>query len=128
MASRRWVTVETSEAVELMDEDKITSVMQMLTEWEYPELLRLRELINDLYTQKAEQAREMVIADTQRKFSQLGLSFDDVVAMQKKRKCAARTPAVPKYRSLDGKEWSGRGPIPKWIRELKKQGDTRRTT
>ncbi len=108
-----------------MDEDKITSVMQMIADWEYPELLRLRDLVNELYTQKAEEARETVIAETQRKFSQLGLSFDDVAAMQKKRKRTIRTPAVPKYRSPGGREWSGRGPTPKWIRELEESGGQR---
>jgi DNA-binding protein H-NS len=122
MASRRRANIEVIEATELMDEDKIVSVMQAVADWEYPELLRLRELINEMYTQKAEEARESVIAETQRKFEQLGLSFDDVAAMQKKRKRAARTPAVPKYRSPVGREWSGRGPTPKWIRELEEAG------
>ena len=69
-----------------MDEDKIVSVMQMVTDWEYPELLRLRELINELYTQKVEEARKSVIAEMQTKFQQLGMSLDDVIAAQQKRK------------------------------------------
>ena len=108
-----------------VDEDKITRVMQMITDWEYPELLRLRELVSEAYTRKAEAARETVIAETQWKFEQLGLSFDDVVTMQKKRKRAVRAPAVPKYRSPGGREWSGRGPTPKWIRELEEAGGNR---
>jgi hypothetical protein len=75
--------------------------MQIVDAWEYPELLRLRDLISEAYKQKAEEAKAAVIAETQWKFEQLGLSFDDVVAMQKKRKRAVRTPAVPKYRSPD---------------------------
>ena len=125
MASRRRVNIEVGEAVELVDENKIVNVMQMIADWEYPELLRLRELVNEAYTRKAEAARETVIAETQWKFEQLGLSFDDVVTMQKKRKRAARTPAVPKYRSPVGREWSGRGPTPKWIRELEEAGGNR---
>ena len=125
MASRPHANVEAGEAVELVDEDKIARVMQMIEDWEYPELLRLRELVSEAYTQKAEAARETVIAETQRKFEQLGLSFDDVVGMQRKKKRAARTPAVPKYRSPVGREWSGRGPTPKWIRELEEAGGNR---
>jgi DNA-binding protein H-NS len=125
MASKRHANVEASEAVELVDEDKIVSVMQMIEDWEYPELLRLRELVSEAYIQKAEAARETVIAETQRKFEQLGLSFDDVVGMQRKKKRAARKPAVPKYRSPMGREWSGRGPTPKWIRELEEAGGNR---
>ena len=129
MASRRHANTEISENAEELaglaaaeNEDKIANIMQIVEAWEYPELLRLRELINDLYTQKADAERETVIEETKRKFEQLGLSFDDVAAMQKKRKRTVRAPAVPKYRSPEGKEWSGRGPIPKWIREIEEAG------
>ena len=114
-----------TDGIELSDNDKIAEVARIIETLDYPELLRLRELIDREYKQKAEAARETVIAETQRKFEQLGLSFDDVVGMQKKRKRAARTPAVPKYRSPGGREWSGRGPTPKWIRELEEAGGNR---
>ena len=114
-----------TDGIELSDNDKIAEVARIIETLDYPELLRLRELIDREYKRKAEAARETVIAETQRKFEQLGLSFDDVVGMQKKRKRAARTPAVPKYRSPEGREWSGRGPTPKWIRELEEAGGNR---
>jgi DNA-binding protein H-NS len=110
---------------ELTIEDKIADVMQIIETLDYPELWRLRELIDGEYKKKAVAARKTVIAETQRKFEQLGLSFDDVVGMQRKKKRAARTPAVPKYRSPVGREWSGRGPTPKWIRELEEAGGNR---
>ena len=127
MANRRWRVNESvsTDGIELSDNDKIAEVARIIETLDYPELLRLRELIDREYKQKAEAARETVIAETQRKFEQLGLSFDDVVGMQKKRKRAARTPAVPKYRSPEGREWSGRGPTPKWIRELEEAGGNR---
>jgi len=115
----------TTDGLELSLDDKTTEVMQLIETWDYPELLRLRELIDEQYKQRAEAAKANLIAETQRKFEQLGLSFDDVVGMQKKRKRAARTPAVPKYRSPEGREWSGRGPIPKWMREIEEAGGNR---
>ena len=127
MANRRRRVNESvsTDGIELSDNDKIAEVARIIETLDYPELLRLYELIDIEYKRKAEAARETVIAETQRKFEQLGLSFDDVVGMQKKRKRAARTPAVPKYRSPEGREWSGRGPTPKWIRELEEAGGNR---
>jgi DNA-binding protein H-NS len=126
VASRQHAYIEVSDNEnELVDGEKIASVMQIVETWEYPELLRLRDLISEAYKQKAEEAKAAIIAETQRKFEQWGLSFDDVAAMQKKRKRAIRTPAVPKYRSPEGREWSGKGARPKWIREYEEAGGNR---
>jgi DNA-binding protein H-NS len=126
VASKQHVNIEVNDNENaLVDGEKIASVMQIIETWEYPELLRLRDLISEAYKQKAEEAKATVIAETQRKFEQLGLSFDDVVAMQKKRKRAVRTPVVPKYRSPEGREWSGKGARPKWIREYEEAGGNR---
>jgi DNA-binding protein H-NS len=126
VASRQYVNIEASDnGNELVDGEKIASVMQIVDTWKYPELLRLRDLISEAYKQKAEEAKATVIAETQRKFEQLGLSFEDVAAMQKKRKRAIRTPAAPKYRSPEGREWSGKGARPKWIRKYEEVGGNR---
>src|SRR5688572_21181016 len=98
--------------------DKVAEVMRIVETLEYPELLRLRDLISAEYTQKAEAAKVRVIAEAREKFEQLGLSFEDVIASQRKRKPAVRTPVVAKYRSPEGKTWSGRGGTPKWLREI----------
>ena len=103
-------------------EERIATVVNIMETLDYPELLRLRDLITQECNQKAEAAKANLIAETQRKFEQLGLSFDDVVGIQRKKKRAARMPAVPKYRSPVGREWSGRGPTPKWIREVEEAG------
>jgi DNA-binding protein H-NS len=106
-------------------EEKIATVVQIVETLDYPELLRLRNLISEEYKQKVETARPRVIAETQQKFEQLGLSFEDVMNSQRKRKRVARTPAVPKYRSPEGREWSGRGATPKWMREIEEAGGNR---
>ena len=110
---------------ELAAGDKIASVMQIVETLEYPELLRLRDLIGAEYTRKAEAAKIRVIAEAREKFEQLGFTFEDVVASQQKRKRVIRAPAMPKYRSPNGKEWSGRGVTPKWIREHEESGGQR---
>ena len=126
MASRRQRNNVDGEMTNgLVDDEKIRGVMQTIESWEYTELLRLRELIDEEYKRKAAQARTAVIEETQRKFAQLGLSFDEVAAMQKQRKRAPRKPAAPKYRSPDDKEWNGRGATPKWIRQIEEGGGNR---
>ena len=104
---------------------QVAEVMRIVAGLDYPELVRLRDLIVAECDEKAEAAKANLIAETQRKFEQLGLSFDEVMATQKKRQRKERAPAVPKYRSPEGREWSGRGPIPKWIRELEEAGGNR---
>jgi len=105
--------------------DKVADVMSIVDTLDYPELLRLRDLIGEEYEQKAAAAKVRVIAEAREKFEQLGLTFEDAIATQRKRKQAVRSPAVPKYRSPDGKEWSGRGATPKWIREHEEAGGNR---
>ena len=105
--------------------DKIAEVVRIIDTLDYPELLRLRDLIDEEYKQKAEAARERVIAETREKFQQLGLTFEDVFVTQQKRKRAVRATVAAKYRSPDGKEWSGRGATPKWIREIEESGGNR---
>jgi DNA-binding protein H-NS len=107
---------ENSDRNELSVEAKIAEVMRIVEMLDYPELLRLRDLISEAYKQETEAAKIRVIAEAQEKFEQLGLTFEGVHALLRKRKQAVRTPAMPKYRSPDGKEWSGRGATPKWIR------------
>jgi DNA-binding protein H-NS len=110
---------------ELAIEDKIASVMQIVETLNYPELLRLRDLIAEEYKQKVAVARESVIAEMQTKLQQLDMSLDDVIAAQQKRKRRRSQVVPPRYLSPEGKTWSGRGPSPKWIRELEEAGGNR---
>ena len=110
---------------ELSGDDRIAEVMRIVETMDYPELFRLSELIEQAYKRKAEEARATVIAETQRKFEQLGLSFDDVAAMQKKKKRVTIALSTPKYRSPEGKEWTGKGARPKWLKEYEEGGGNR---
>jgi DNA-binding protein H-NS len=105
--------------------DRVDEVMRIVDTLDHQELLRLRDLIAREYTQKAEAAKARVIAEAREKFEQFGLSFEDVIASERKRKPAVRTPAMPKYMSPEGKTWSGRGATPIWIREIEEAGGNR---
>jgi DNA-binding protein H-NS len=105
--------------------DKVDEVMRIVDTLDHPELLRLRDLIAREYTQKAEAAKARVIAEAREKFEQFGLSFEDVIASERKRKSTVRTPVMPKYMSPEGVPWSGRGATPKWMREIEEAGGNR---
>ena len=107
-------------------EERIAPIVQMIETLDYPELLRLSEIIDAEYHKKAESAKVKVIAEAREKFDQLGLTFAEVAEQQQKRKRVTRNPTTPKYRSPDGKEWSGRGATPKWIREHEESGGERK--
>jgi hypothetical protein len=92
------------DANEVSPLDKVAEVMRIIETLDYPELVRLHDLIGEEYTQKTEAEKAIVIVETQRRFEQLGLMFEEVIASQRNRKRAVRTPAVAKYRSPDGKE------------------------
>src|SRR5688500_1730626 len=83
-------------------EERIAPIVQMIESLDYPELLRLSEIIEEEYQKKVEAAKTRVIAETQERFAQLGLSLEDVLSRQNKRKRVTRTPAVPKYRNPEG--------------------------
>jgi len=110
---------------ELSGDDRIAEVMRIIETMDYPELFRLSELIGQAYKRKAEEAQATVIAETKLKFEQLGLSFDDVAAMQKKKKRVTIALSTPKYRSPEGKEWTGKGARPKWLKEYEEGGGNR---
>ena len=103
--------------------DKIAEIMRGVEALEYRDLLRLRDLI----VNEVEVAKVRVIMKAREEFENLGVSLEDVMAVKPKRKRASSTlqPATPKYRSPDGKEWSGRGATPKWIREYEASGGQR---
>ena len=116
---------ERSNTNETVSGDRVAEIMRIVEELDYPELFQLRDLIGREYTQKAEAAKIRVIAEALEKFEQLGLSLEDVIESEKKRKPAVRTPAAAKYMSPEGKTWSGRGATPLWIREREEAGGSR---
>ena len=105
--------------------DKVTEVMRIIETLDYPELKRLCDLIGEEYRAKSEAAKARVIAEARERFEELGLSFAEVAEMGQKRKRASRTPSVQKYRSPNGKTWTGRGVAPKWIKEHEANGGNR---
>lgn len=69
-----------------------------------------------------DQERAAAIAGCKATMQKFGLTYADlgakVVGKQKK----AKTIGVPKYKSPDGKTWSGKGRQPSWYQAAKKAG------
>jgi DNA-binding protein H-NS len=76
------------------------------------ELLKLRDNVGQVLTQKAAQLQEQLSA--------LGA---EVVVGRRGRRNAMRGRKVPiKYRDKEGNTWAGRGAQPRWLREKLKAG------
>jgi DNA-binding protein H-NS len=95
----------------------------------YKELLAQREELD----RKIEEARQTevaaAIAQVRQLVAQFGLSAVDcgfsAGAGNKLASNKAKVVVAPKYRSSDGKAWTGRGKPPKWLAEYEAQGRSR---
>src|SRR5688572_17510003 len=82
-------------------EDRIAEVMRIIETLDYQALRRLHELIGEEYKAKSEAAKTRIIAEARANFEELGLTFEEVAELSRKRK-RVRAPAAPKYQSPDG--------------------------
>jgi DNA-binding protein H-NS len=124
---------------------------EKVTEWLEIDLTKLasadrvalmREIMDTLNTQElrvildeADKKRQVnlkderaaAIAEMREKFSQLELSFEEVLAAEgnKKTKRRAGASAPVKYRGPNAEEWSGRGRAPVWLKNLEAEGHNR---
>jgi DNA-binding protein H-NS len=85
----------------------------------------LQQKIAELQKQ-AEEVRQQeiaqVVADIKAKMAQYGITIEDLSGRVKKTGSVVKA----KYRDpVSGKEWSGRGVQPKWLREATAAGRTR---
>jgi DNA-binding protein H-NS len=80
----------------------------------YRKLLEMREKIDEELKSRAHE-REAIISEIQRKLLDYDIRLDELSAPRKK---AVRGPVPVKYRDpKTGREWSGRGKPPLWIRD-----------
>jgi len=89
-----------------------------LSKLSIPELVNLqKDLVLEIPRRMAAE-RQKVVDDLKKLAADRGFDFDDLVggkAKASKGGKGARGPAKAKYRSKDGKEWSGRGRKPAWV-------------
>jgi DNA-binding protein H-NS len=115
-----WLDIELDK---LSVEDKISLIGEICDDLPAQQLRTVRELADQKRLEKLDEAKEQVIARMREEFEQLDLDFDEV--MGRGRRGRGKSPIPPKYRNPEGKEWSGRGYAPMWMREYEESGGNR---
>jgi DNA-binding protein H-NS len=102
----------------------IEELLDLLTT---PDLRRVRDLAEEKRQAKVEASRKMVLAEVRSKLHEMGLDLDDVKISFEQRKRHGNTGRIipPMYRGPKGQRWSGRGKVPKWIRDHEAAGGDR---
>jgi DNA-binding protein H-NS len=104
--------------------EKISAELDQLSS---AELAELADLAERKIREKKSAERDSVLKQAQELVRQHGFSLEELIGSAKGRKPRkdAGQPVAPKYRSPDGKTWSGRGREPTWIREAEAKGQSR---
>jgi DNA-binding protein H-NS len=103
----------------LSGEDKINLISEVCDTLTVPELMAIRNIASEKRQEKLEDAKTAVIAEMRAKIEALGLTYEDVMGADQRR---TQPKLPPKYKSPDGKTWSGRGYPPNGYAIMKKQG------
>lgn len=89
-----------------------------ITKLSLGELLTLQKNIALEVPRRMLAERQQVIADLKKMAEDRGFNLHDLLGTKGgKPEKAARAPIAAKYRSADGKEWTGRGRKPQWVVE-----------
>src|SRR5687768_4015345 len=90
----------------LSADDKTNLIEEIFDTLTAQQLRQMRELADHKRLEKLDEAKAQVIAEMREKFVQLDLDFDEVMGSDRRQRRKSALP--PKYRSPDGKTWSGR--------------------
>jgi DNA-binding protein H-NS len=114
-----WLDIELDK---LSAEDKIKLMGEIADELTAMQLRQVREMVEEKRIGKIDEAKEQVITEMREKFVLLDLDFEEVMGLKRGRR---KSLLPPKYRDPQGREWSGRGYSPIWIREYEEGGGDR---
>jgi DNA-binding protein H-NS len=111
----------------LSSADRIGLITEVMDTLSAQDLRVIRETADKKRQAKLKDARTAVIAEMREKFSQLELSFEEVLAAEGNKRTNRRSGknASVKYRGPNSEEWSGRGRAPVWLRNLEAKGHNR---
>ena len=107
----------------LNGEDKINLIGEICGELTAQQLRTVREIADKKRLEKQDEAKAQIISEMRERFEQLDLDFEEELGLNRGRRSKSTLP--PKYRSHDGKTWSGRGMPPQWIRDIEEEGGDR---
>lgn len=90
------------------------------------ELGALIERAEDLLRVKKDEARAAFLSEMRAKASELGIDLDAAVGRGGRRKRSdAGVKLKPKFIGPNGETYTGRGPTPKWLKDLEAKGVNR---
>ena len=111
-----WVGLDLTE---LSGDDKMNLIEEIADTLTAQQLLKMREVFEAKRLEKLEDAKEQVFARMRAEFEQLGINFDEIMGAGRRK----RVTLPPKYRDpITGRTWTGRGQMPKWLREVEQGG------
>jgi DNA-binding protein H-NS len=108
----------------LSGEERVGLILEIIETLSAQELRTILNRTEQNRQRKLKVAQSAVIAEMREKFAEVDLSLEDVLAMAEPKKGRKAASPKAKYRSEQG-EWSGRGRVPVWLRDLEAQGRNR---
>jgi DNA-binding protein H-NS len=115
-----WLGIELDK---LSDDDKMNLIGEIFESLTAQQLRLMRDRADKIRLEKLDEAKAQIISEMRERFEQLDLDFEEELGLNRGRRSKSTLP--PKYRSPDGKTWSGRGVPPQWIRDLEEEGGNR---
>ena len=91
-----------------------------LTEFLFPQLVNLRDKVEEEIDRRRDQEIAALRDLVERQTAALGVSVETVFGSRHQARITAhkRGKQPARYRGPDGREWSGHGPTPSWLRAL----------
>ena len=89
------------------------------------ELWALKAEIDKALEAQSETEKKTLWEEFKNKAADIGTSAQGIFEWATSKKQPVKNPVPPKYRSVSGETWSGRGNPPKWLAELEKAGHPR---
>lgn len=111
----------------LSDEERTNLIIEILDTLPAGNLRLIRDTAEEKRQGKLEDTKQLVIEKMRAELEQAGIDADGIrVSFGRKRaRRDSGSTLPPKYRSPEGREWSGRGVAPNWLRGLEAQGHDR---
>jgi DNA-binding protein H-NS len=111
----------------LSSADRVGLITEVMDTLSAQDLRVIRDEADKKRQAKLKDARAAAISEMREKFSQLELSFEEVLADESNKQTKRRSggSARVKYRGPEGEEWSGRGRAPVWLKNLEAEEHNR---
>jgi DNA-binding protein H-NS len=105
-------------------DDRKKLILELAETLPRPYVQEIRDTLTEMQQTKFEDTKTRLLENIRVMVEEEGLSVEDLFPPARGRRKGS--PAKIKYRSPDGQhEWSGRGPVPNWLKQLEAEGHNR---